>query len=431
MSEPMANAAGSLPLTASRPPLSDTNARHAAARPATVKVRVESVDLLRGLIMVIMMLDHTRDYVHRDALAFDAANVARTFPALFFTRWITHFCAPLFVFLAGTSVSFQEMRGKSKAQLSRFLLTRGLWLVAIEIVVLRPLLFFNFNYGEMLAFLQVIWIIGWSMVVLAASIHIPRRWLVVISLAVIALHNTLDGVRVTTFNGPGTPLPGFGASLWIVLHQQGLIFPFGFPVFVVYPFVPWMAVMSVGYAFGWWYRKAEPDRRRLFVRLGVAIVLGFIMIRAINIYGDPSRWTQFGGVKTFLSFLATTKYPPSLLYLMMTLGPGILFLGWAERHTRSPYANVFITFGRVPFFFYLLQWIVAHLLAVGLSWMTGRPVAYLFTNFILAPALPAGAGFSLGVVYLLWILGAILTYPLCVWFAGVKARRRDWWLSYL
>jgi len=430
----MRNAVGSPSLTTSPPTRTrdGTLPGPAGSIAATAKVRIDSVDLLRGLIMVIMMLDHTRDFIHRDALAFDAANVARTFPALFFTRWITHFCAPLFVFLAGTSVCFQEMRGKSKAQLSQLLITRGLWLVAIEVVVLRPLVFFNFNYGQMLAFLQVIWVIGWSMVVLAAAIHLPVRWLAGLSLAVIALHNTLDSVRVTTFNGPGTPLPGFGASLWILLHQQSLIFPFGLPVFVVYPFVPWMAVMGAGYAFGWWYQKAEPDRRRLFVRVGVAIVLGFVVIRAINIYGDPSRWTtQFGGVKTLLSFLATTKYPPSLLYLMMTLGPGILFLAWAERHTRGAFANVLITFGRVPFWFYLLQWIVAHLLAVGAAWMTGKPVAYLFTTFILAPALPAGAGFSLGVVYLLWILGVILTYPLCVWFAGVKARRRDWWISYL
>src|SRR5689334_2833071 len=174
----MAHAVGSLPITTSRPTPPDANTRHAAARPATVRVRIESVDLLRGLIMVVMMLDHTRDFVHRDALAFDAANVARTFPALFFTRWITHFCAPLFVFLAGTSISIQEMRGKSKAQLSRFLITRGLWLVAVEVVVLRPLVFFNFNYAQMLAFLQVIWVIGWSMVVLVPAIHLPTRCLV-------------------------------------------------------------------------------------------------------------------------------------------------------------------------------------------------------------------------------------------------------------
>ena len=230
--------------------------------------------------MAIMMLDHTRDFVHRDALSFDPTDVSRTFPMLFLTRWITHFCAPLFVFLAGTAVSFQAIRGRSKAQLSRFLITRGLWLVAIELFVLRPLVFFNFNYGELLFFLQVIWAIGCSMIVLAAVIHLPRPWVIGLSVAVIGLHNTLDGFRVT----------GFGASVWQVLHQQGPIFPFGASgpvVFVMYPLVPWIAVMSAGYAFGWIYQKPEADRRRTLLLLGGTLVLGFIVLRSVNGYGDP------------------------------------------------------------------------------------------------------------------------------------------------
>jgi len=410
---------------------------HAPTRPSVEpnSVRIASVDLLRGLIMVIMMLDHTRDFVHRDALAFDPSNVSRTFPMLFFTRWITHFCAPLFVFLAGTAVSFQEMRGRSKAQLSRFLVTRGLWLIAVELVVLRPLIFFNVHYSELLFFFQVIWIIGWSMVVLAGAIHLPLRWNIVLSLSIIALHNLLDGVRVTAFNGPGTPVPGFWASLWYVLHRQGPLFPFGFPgpiVFVVYPLIPWPAVMLAGYALGSFYRKREHDRRRALVLLGSAIVLGFVIIRLINVYGDPVPWTmRFGAAKAALSFLAVTKYPPSLLYLMMTISPGILFLAFAERHTSGAVARVFITFGRVPLFFYILQWLAAHLLAITAATATARPVAYLFSNFGFGAPPPANVGFGLPVVYALWLLGVILLYPLCAWFAGVKARRRDWWLSYV
>jgi uncharacterized membrane protein len=399
------------------------------------KARIDSVDLLRGLIMVVMMLDHTRDFVHRDAFAFDPADVSRTFPALFFTRWITHFCAPLFVFLAGTAVSFQETRGRSKAELSKFLITRGLWLIAIELVVLRPLIFFNFHYAELLCFLQVIWVIGCSMIVLAAAIHLPLRWNIVLSLSVIVLHNLLDGVRVTAFNGPGTPVPGFWQSVWYVLHRQGAIFPLGFPgpgVFVVYPLIPWPAVMSAGYAFGSLYRKDPIARRRALLLLGSAIVLGFVIIRLTNLYGDPVAWTtRFGAGKAVLSFLAVTKYPPSLLYLMMTIGPGILFLAFAERHTSSALARVFITFGRVPLFFYLLQWVTAHGLAVAAAWIAGKPVAYLFSNVFLGPPPPAGIGFSLATVYALWLFGVLLLYPLCVWFAGVKARRRDWWLSYI
>src|SRR3954470_14793637 len=274
------------------------------------KVRVDSVDLLRGLIMVIMMLDHTRDFVHRDAFAFDATDVSRTFPALFFTRWITHFCAPLFVFLAGTSVFFQETRGRSKAELSKFLMTRGLWLVAIELVVLRPLILFNFHYAELLCFMQVIWVIGCSMIVLAAAIHLPLRWNIALTLAVIALHNLLDGVRVTTFNGPGTPVPGLWESVWYVLHRPGPIFPLGFPgptVFVLYPLIPWPAVMLAGYAFGSLYGKEAIERRRALLWLGGAIVVGFAIIRSMNGYGDPVPWTtQFGVSRAALSFLAAT-----------------------------------------------------------------------------------------------------------------------------
>jgi uncharacterized membrane protein len=281
---------------------------------AASKMRIDSVDLLRGLIMVIMMLDHTRDFVHRDAFSFDPTDVSRTFPVLFFTRWITHFCAPLFVFLAGTAVSFQEMRGRSKAQLSRFLVTRGLWLIALELVVLRPLLFFNFNYAQLLFFMQVIWVTGWSMMVLAAAIHLPWRWTVVVSLSVIGLHNLLDGVQVTTFNGPGTPVPGFWESIWYVVHRQGPIFPLGFPgpvVFVVYPLIPWPAVMLAGYAFGSLYGKEESHRRRALLLLGSAIVAGFVVIRLLNMYGDPVPWTmRFGAAKAAFVVPGAQQIPP-------------------------------------------------------------------------------------------------------------------------
>lgn len=394
--------------------------------PSARKNRIDSVDLLRGLIMAIMMLDHTRDFVHRDALSFDPADVAQTFSMLFFTRWITHFCAPLFVFLAGTAAAFQEMRGRPKALLSRFLVTRGLWLIAIELFVLRPLVFFNFHYNEVLFFLQVIWAIGWSMIVLAAVIHLPRPWIIGLSVAVIALHNTLDGFRPTHL-----------AVLWQILHQQGPVFPFGPPghvVFVVYPLVPWLAVISAGYAFGWIYQEPEAARHRKLLVLGSCLVPGFIVVRAINLYGDPVPWTtRFGATKTVLSFLAVTKYPPSLLFLLMTLGAGILFLAFAERPTRGRFSNALITFGRVPFFFYILQWATAHCLAIAAAWVAGKPTAYLFSNFGFGGPLPptTGIGFGLPVVYLLWLTGLVALYPLCRWFAQVKATRRSWWLSYL
>jgi uncharacterized membrane protein len=399
------------------------------------RARVDSVDLLRGVIMVIMMLDHTRDFVHFQGQLFDPTDVSRTYPLLFFTRWITHFCAPLFVFLAGTGAYLQELRGKPKGELSRFLITRGVWLIVLELTVLRVIIFFNFDFAVSLGFLQVIWVIGWSMIVLAGLIYLPMPVIVGLSVAMIALHNTLDGVHFTSWRGPGSPVPGFWASLWKVLHEPGMIFPFGYPgpaLLVLYPLIPWIGVLAAGYAFGALYRLDQGRRQRILVRLGGAITLGFIVLRAINVYGDPSHWSvQTRPVMTGLSFLAVSKYPPSLLFLMMTLGPAMLFLGLFEGRARGALARIIIVYGRVPLFFYVLQWIVTHGLAVLAGRIAGRPTEYLFTNIGLAPPPAPGSGFGLATVYALWILGVALLYPICRWYAGVKARRQDWWLSYL
>ncbi len=397
--------------------------------------RIDSVDLLRGLIMVIMMLDHTRDFVHHDSFIFDPTDVTRTWPLLFFTRWITHFCAPLFVFLAGTGAYFQEMRGKSKAELSRFLVTRGAWLVVVEVTVIRMVIYFNVHYDVVLAFLQVIWVIGWSMILLAAIIHLPRHVIMVGSIGVIALHNLLDGIHVTAWNGPGSPIPGFGASIWTILHERGVFFPFGSPgpaVLLMYPLIPWFAVMAAGYTFGANYRLDGRDRTRMLYRLGWAITIGFVVIRAIDVYGDPSRWTsQPTLTRTLLSFLATSKYPPSLLYLMMTIGPALLFLGWFDDKRRGVMARMLIVYGRVPLLFYVLQWLTAHSLAIVASLIAHKPIGYLFGDFDFSPPPPPNFGFGLAMTYFLWLLGVAVLYFPCRWFAGVKARRRDWWLSYL
>jgi uncharacterized membrane protein len=397
------------------------------------RARVDSVDLLRGLIMVIMMLDHTRDFIHAEN--FDPTDVAKTYPLLFFTRWITHFCAPLFVFLAGTGAYFQVFRGKPKSELSKFLVVRGMWLIILELTVVRFLIFFNANYPAMVAFLQVIWVIGLSMIVLAALIHIPLRALLVITVGMIVLHDLLDPIHFTSWGGTGTPVPGFGASLWKVLHETGAIFPFGYPgrrVIVLYPLVPWVGVMGAGYVFGSVYRMSEADRKRVLIRLGSALTLAFIVIRAINIYGDPSPWAvQRTPMMTVLSFLNVSKYPPSLLFLLMTLGPAMLFLAAAEDHGGNWLAKALTTYGRVPLFFYLLQWATAHSLVIIASSLAGKPTWYLYGNRGFRGPQPPGFGFGLGVVFLLWALGVLMLYPLCRWYAGVKARRRDWWLSYL
>lgn len=399
--------------------------------------RIDSIDLLRGIVMVIMMLDHTRDFVHNAVYQFDPTDPARTNVALFFTRWITHFCAPVFVFLAGTSVYLQFARGKSKRELSKFLVTRGLWLIVLELTLVKFGVFFNFDI-RFLGFLQVIWVIGVSMIILAALIHLPLKVTAAFGLLMIALHNLLDGFRVQSWRGPETPVPSFGAKLWMLLHQAFEAFPIvWFPspiIIVIYPLVPWIGVMAVGYAFGALYQLNAQRRRHLLLIIGGVTTGLFIILRAIDVYGDPSKWSQQKNiVYTALSFLNTTKYPPSLLFLLMTLGPSIIALAFFESASaRGPVARFFITFGRVPLFFYLLQWFTAHTIAVLLHWAFGKPTAWLFQSPIdLFSGTPKGTGFNLGVVYLAWIVGVLILYPLCKWFAGVKQRRRDWWLSYL
>lgn len=425
---------------------------HVGRTAAAARTRLAAVDLLRGIVMVIMVIDHTRDFVHGPALHYDPTDLTRTSAAIFMTRWITHFCAPVFVFLAGVGAYLQKIRGKSVPDLSRFLLSRGIWLIAVELIVLHVLIWFNVDFSFN-GPLQVIWAIGWSMVVLAALVYMPVRAIAIFGVAMIALHNTLDVVQVTSWNGPGSPVPAAAAKLWMVLHQAGFTPLAHGPtplVWVQYPLIPWIGVMAAGYAFGTVYEIA-PDRRiRLVRRIGLSLMAAFIVIRAINVYGDPSPWSITVGpyanlgpyMGTVLSFINTTKYPPSLLYLLMTLGPALVALSWFESRemtkaggasgTNTPgWVRALVTFGRVPLFFYLWQWVLAHTAAITANIVAGRPFDYLF----LAPPaifnLPWGNGFRLWVVYVCWIGIIAVEYPLCRWFAGVKQRRRDWWLSYL
>ena len=389
--------------------------------------------------MVIMMLDHTRDFVHSGALLFDPTDLSKTTTAVFLTRWITHFCAPVFVFLAGTGAYLQLARGKSKRELSWFLFTRGLWLIVLEFTLVRLGATFSFDY-RFLGMMQVIWVIGASMIILAGLIHLPLKLVAAFGLGTIALHNLLDRFEVAGWQGPGSPLPGAGAKLWIVLHQPFNVFPIAwFPspvVVVIYPLIPWVGVMALGYAFGKLYQQDAAERRRSLIIMGGITTALFVVLRAINVYGDPSRWSlQKNSFFTILSFVNTTKYPPSLLYLLMTLGPSLLLLAWFEANQSAGggLRQALVTFGRVPLFFYLLQWPTAHLIGIVAGLIAGQPVGWQFESPIdkFSHPPPPGVGFRLWVVYLCWIVGVLWLYPLCKWFAGVKARRRDWWLSYL
>jgi len=351
------------------------------------RTRVDSIDLLRGIVMVIMMLDHTRDFVHSGALLFDPTDLTQTTTAIFLTRWITHFCAPVFVFLAGTGAYLQSARGKSKRELSRFLVTRGFWLVLLEFTVVRFGATFNLD-PSFLGMMQVIWAIGISMIVLAALIHLPLRVIAAFGIGMIAVHNLLDRFHVQGWHGPDTPVPGFWAKLFIILHQPFEPFPVfsarGPVVFVLYPLIPWIGVMATGYVFGSLYEVRVERRRKLLLIMGCGATALFIILRLINLYGDPSPWARQTTVTfTVLSFLNTTKYPPSLLFLLMTLGPALLALAWFEvvRDGQTPptrplwrrLRDFFITFGRVPLFFYLLQWFTAHLIAVFVHFVAGKP----------------------------------------------------------
>jgi uncharacterized membrane protein len=405
----------------------------AATSPRT---RLGSIDLLRGLVMIVMVLDHTRDYIHIGGLTGDPTNLATTTPMLFLTRWVTHYCAPIFVFLAGVGAYLQQSRGMSTPDLSRFLVTRGLWLIVLEMTVIRACIWFNLDY-TFLTNLQVIWTLGVSMIVLAALIHLPLSAVAGLGLAVIVLHNAFDGVRVMSWQGPGSPAPSIAGKLWILLHQGGEILPvFGDSspvVFVIYPLVPWIGVIAVGYACGALYSLDPARRRTLLLRIGFALIAAFVVIRATNLYGDPRPWSpQRSVLLSVFSFVNTTKYPVSLLYLLMTIGPALLALAWFEFKVPSRVEHVVTRVGRVPLFFYLLQWPFAHGLAIALSAAAGKEIGWYFMSPpAVFAAVPASAGFDLPVVYLCWAVILAALIPLSLWFSRVKERNPAWWLKYL
>jgi len=396
-----------------------------SVQPAAIG-RVPSVDVLRGLVMVIMALDHTRDFIHATAMIYRPEDLAHTTPAIFFTRWITHFCAPVFTFCAGLGAFFWlERRGGTPSTLSRFLWTRGLWLIVLEVTVVRTGFLFNLDYR--LVFLLVFWELGLSMIALAVLLRLPFRALVAFSVGLIVLHNLADGVRAAAF--------GSFSWLWMLLHQSGAI-PTPGPMFVVgYPLVPWVGVMVAGFCFGRVYRLPSERRARVLVRFGLALTAAFVVIRLVNVYGDPAPWSrQATAVYTFLSLLNTTKYPPSLQFLLMTLGPAIAFLGWIDG-ARPGDRNPLVVFGRVPLFYFVLHLPLIHLMAIGLTWMRYGTQPFLFlpppTLGTPRDVFPPGYGWSLGVAYAVWIAAVVALYPVCLWFSRVKQRRREWWVSYL
>jgi uncharacterized membrane protein len=380
------------------------------------RTRLNSIDTLRGLVMIVMALDHTRDFFANGG--FNPRDVTDT--ALFLTRWVTHFCAPTFIFLAGISAFLYGAQGRSTREVSRFLVTRGLWLVLIEFTVVRLGWSFDIHFNYFVA--QVIFAIGVSMVALSAIVHLPRGAIVAIGLAMIAGHNALDGIKAEQL--------GAAAPLWNLLHQPGLfdIAP-GVKFIVLYPLVPWIGVMAAGYALGPVFAQERAARVPQLFMLGAAVTLGFVVLRATNLYGDPAPWAiQDTLPATVLSFINCEKYPPSLLYLAMTLGPALMLVAALES-VRGPVADWIATFGRVPFFYYVAHIFLLHALAVLFAWVTIGEIGFLFGR--LAGRKPATYGMDLAGIYAVWLAVVVSLYPLCRWFAGIKRRRTEWWWSYL
>ena len=380
--------------------------------------RLTSIDTLRGIVMILMALDHVRDFFGVPGVR--PTVLAQTTVPLFFTRWITHLCAPTFFLLTGTGAHLALGR-RTVPQLSRFLLTRGVWLIVLEVTVIRCL-GFQFNFDYQVTMLVVIWALGWAMVTLSALVWLPPMAILAIGAALILGHNMFDGIRSTH-------------PLWVMLHSQGVVVnrP-DFVVFVAYPLIPWIGVAAIGYALGQIYRW-EPQRRLVFLRrAGFTLLLAFVVLRLFNIYGDPSPWAPQATMgMTLVSFLNVTKYPPSLLFLLMTLGPALLILRALDGRNPPPLRPALV-FGQVPLFYFTLHLPLIHLLAVVLCYLQNGAVHWMFESPDLSAypfTPPPGWGLSLPWIYLLWVSVVVMLYPVCAWFAGVKRRQASPWLSYL
>jgi uncharacterized membrane protein len=388
--------------------------------------RIKSIDLLRGVVMIIMALDHTRDFFHYDAFLHDPLNPTSTSIWLYFTRWVTHFCAPVFVFLAGTSVFLQGFR-KSKKELSVFLLKRGLWLVFVEVFIMSLAFTFDVHYGFIL--LQVIWSIGISLLIMAVFVWLPFQIIFLFGLIIVFGHNLLDFTEASH--------QGAFGFLWDLAHKGnfGGYGIDGHRLAILYPFLPWTGLMMLGYSLGKLYQPTVElqFRKKILVLTGVGLVLFFVLLRAINIYGDPQHWTVgITRMNTFLSFMNVTKYPPSLLFLCITIGPALLFLSKFEA-ADNRLSRIITVYGRVPFLYYVLHFYLLHFISAIFFFSRGHNFSEELTNVPNFPFhfLVRGEGIHLWQAYIVWIVVVIALYPVCKWFSNYKLNHKKWWLSYL
>ncbi|HTS43921.1 MAG TPA: heparan-alpha-glucosaminide N-acetyltransferase domain-containing protein [Puia sp.] len=387
--------------------------------------RIASIDLLRGVVMVIMALDHTRDFFHVDAFMHNPLDLKTTTPILFFTRWITHFCAPVFLFLSGMSAYLMGLK-KTKKELSGFLIKRGLWLVFIEVVVITFAFTFNPLYNTII--LQVIWAIGVSMIILGILVYLPFRIILIIGCIIVFGHNLLDYPEAANNQKVGL--------LWEFVHHGNFTFINYAPnhvIAIIYAFLPWTGIMIMGYCMGKIFSPSfsSAQRRKILLYLGSGLILFFILIRWVNRYGDPVPWSvQSDSVRTFLSFIKVNKYPPSLMYTAMTLGPALIFLALTE-NTQNRITSIFSVYGRVPFFYYVIHFYIIHLLSMAGFFLTGCGTKDIVTPNFPFFFRPPQFGFQLWVVYVVWIFVVLILYPVCRWYDRYKSTHRQWWLSYL
>lgn len=391
--------------------------------------RLPSIDAVRGLVMIVMALDHVRDFFHRAAMSTSPTDLRVTTPLLFMTRWITHICAPAFMLTAGLGAYFYWHAGRrTKQQLSWFLVTRGVWLIVLELTVMQ--LAYNFDIASNYPiFLLVLWVLGACMIALSALVWLPLPMLLGASVAAIVLHHLFDSVTAPSF--------GRWSPIWNLVHQVGA-FPLAGRVFIAaYPLLPWIAVMALGFCLGPVFQRTAAGRQRASIGLGAGMTIAFLIVRAINVYGDPAPWSpQPSPIFTALSFLNTTKYPPSLAFLLMTLGPALLLLGGFERLAFTR-VNPLIVFGRVPLFYFVVHFFAAHTAALLVAVAVYGSQAWAFMRQPVPSmggpqnAFPPNFGYDLWVTYVVWAAIVAALYPLCAWFARVKERRREWWLAYL
>jgi uncharacterized membrane protein len=386
--------------------------------------------------MILMVLDHTRDFVHAGGMMGNPLDPATTTSLLYVTRWVTHLCAPTFALLAGLGVGLRRLRGATAGDVSWFLFTRGLWLVVLELTLFRLIIWFNADL-TFLSFLQVIWAIGASMLALSALVRLPSIALAAIAGVILIGHNALDGVQVPFWlPGSDQPAPGVADAVWMLLHQFGF-FQIGGPsgpvVLVQYPVLPWIGLVIAGYVMAAVYAWPAERRRRALALSAITMLTAFVVLRTFNIYGNPTGWApQPTVVQSAMAFMNVQKYPPSLAYVLVTLVPALLTLAALDGRTiAGGIRGAVVTFGRVPFFFYVLQWFTSHVSGMIVTALQGTSIDDYFKHLLDFFRDPPDFGGPLWAVYVCWIVSLLVMYPLCRWFAGVKARRRDWWLSYV